>query len=545
MAQLRRMTVHERLRQEIDEQQDHLRAGVPPDRQAAIRALLRAQDRLPHSPGIAPLPDLVTGRRRAILGGNKAIQLCYESTGGDATAAPAPTNNRLDDWGKRFLQECGQLAAAEMVLAHCETGFMRLVENGNGTFDAWIATKRVPTSWRERTDIDWWASWLAARHEPELRALSKPPDTESGDPGHDAFYRRLANVHLQMMAYQLGYPPDAVIDGCTVQTYRDVLSQLIAWALRARDRGEAAAPRSERSLVAAIATALAIDPAVISRAVAAFTLDRERAAYHAAVPGIAAAPLVQVDPNQLVWSVHGLTTEPLLFLTRELKRRAAQEYHNTAYLRETVFRQDLYALFQDKRFVTSVGRIELRRKDGDVRTDIDAVVFDRKTGTLGFFELKSQDPFARSTAELARQRNNVLYANRQISGVLDWLKRHGGDALLSRVDTRTAKTFRVQKVYPFVLGRYLAHFSDGPQPDRRAAWGTWPQLLRLLDGQPFRATDANPVASLFNRLTKDEPLISSPIDLPPHEIAIGAARLIVHPSYAAFQSSPARPRARV
>ena len=257
------------------------------------------------------------------------------------------------------------------------------------------------------------------------------------------------------------------------------------------------------------------------------------------MPGVAAAPLVRLDPSRLVWSVHGLTTEPLLFLTRELKRRAAQEYHNTAYLRELVFRQDLYALFQDKRFVTSAGRIELRRDAGDVRTDIDAVVFDRKTGTLGFFELKSQDPFARSTAELARQRDNVLYANRQISGVLAWLNRHGADALLGRVDSRTAKTFRVQKVYPFVLGRYLAHFSDGPEPDRRAAWGTWPQLLRLLDGQPFRATDANPLASLFTRLTNDVPLIRPPADDAPHEIAIGAARLIVHPSYAAFQASAA------
>ena len=210
------------------------------------------------------------------------------------------------------------------------------------------------------------------------------------------------------------------------------------------------------------------------------------------MPGVAAAPLIRVDPGRLVWSVHGLTTEPLLFLARELKRRFAQEYHNSAYLRESVFRQDLYALFQDKRFVTSAGRIELRRDGGDVRTDVDAVVFDRKTGTLGFFELKSQDPFARSTAESARQRDNVLYANRQVSGVLAWLNRHGADTLLARVDTRTAKTFRVHKVYPFVLGRYLAHFSDGPEPDCRAAWGTWPQVLRLLDGQPLRATERIP-----------------------------------------------------
>jgi hypothetical protein len=378
---------------------------------------------------------------------------------------------------------------------------------------------------------------------PELHTLlAERPDAESSDSGLDAFYRRLANVYVKMMGYQLSYPLDAVIDGCTIQTYRDVLGLLVGWALQARDRGEAAAPRSEHSVVHALASALALDPGVTGQAVAAFTLDRESAAYHAAVPGVAAAPLVRVAPDRLVWSIYGLTTEPLLFLTRELKHRAAQEYHNAAYLREVVFRQDLYALFQDKRFVTSARRIELRREAGDVRTDIDAVVFDRKTGTLGVFELKSQDPFARSNAELVRQRDNVLYANRQISGVLAWLKRHGGDALLSRVDTRTARTFRVQKVYPFVLGRYLAHFSDGPVPDRRATWGTWPQLLRLLDGQPLRATDANPLASLFNRLTKDVPIIHPPADEPSHEIAIGAARLIVHPSYAAFQASVAGER---
>ena len=107
------------------------------------------------------------------------------------------------------------------------------------------------------------------------------------------------------------------------------------------------------------------------------------------------------------------------------------------------------------------------------------------------------------------------------------------------IDSRTARTFRVHKVYPFVLGRYLAHFRDGPEPDRRAAWGTWPQLLRLRDGQPFRATDANPLASLFNRLTNDVPLMRPAADDPPREIGIGGARLIVHPSYAAFQTSAA------
>jgi hypothetical protein len=251
---------------------------------------------------------------------------------------------------------------------------------------------------------------------------------------------------------------------------------------------------------------------VIARAVAAFTVDDENAAYHAAVPGVAAAPLVRIAPDRLVLSLHGLTTEPLFFLTRELRRRDPQDYHNTAHLRETAFRQDLYALFEDKRFVTSQSRIVLRRDDHNARTDLDAVIFDRKTGTLGVFELKSQDPFARSTAELARQRETVLYANRQVSGSLDWMKRHGANELLNRVDQPTAKKFRAQKVYSFVLGRYLAHFNDGAEPDRRAAWGTWPQLLRLLDTQPIRPNDANPIASLFNRLSKDQPVMAVPGD---------------------------------
>jgi hypothetical protein len=523
----------ERLRQLIDEQQRHLREAVPPDRAAALISLVRVRNRLPRPSEFESLPDMVTGHRLAHPGGNKALQLCLEAQGEQARSTAGSPGDDLDVWAEQFLQACGWLAEADLVLTHCETGFMRLIDVGHGTFHAWIATKRPPPGWRERADIDWWASWLARRYEPQRLAL-RPQEQDGPEPA--ALYRQLGSLHLKALAYQLGYPHDAVIGDCTVQAYCDVLVELIAKAFQERDRDQPITPQSEHELVAGIASALAVDPVVIGHAIAAFTLDRENAAYHAGVPGVAAAPLVRIDQDRLVWSIHGLTSEPLLFLTRELRRRNTQEYHNTAWLREDVFRQDLYTLFQDKRFVTSSGRIELRRLGGDIRTDIDAVVFDRKTGTLGVFELKSQDPFARSTAALLRQRDNLLYANRQVSGVLDWLKRHGADEILNRVDSRTAKFFRVQKVYPFVLGRYLAHFGDGPAPDRRAAWGAWPQVLRLLDEQPFRTSEANPLASLFTRLTKEAPLTSLPPFDSPREIAIGSARLIVFPSYAAFKA---------
>jgi hypothetical protein len=61
-------------------------------------------------------------------------------------------------------------------------------------------------------------------------------------------------------------------------------------------------------------------------------------------------------------------------------------------------------------------------------------------------------------------------------------------------------------------------------------------VLRLLDGQPFKANDANPLASLFNRLTKDTPLSRTPIETDSRLIELGDTTLTVHPSYAAYQS---------
>ncbi len=416
---------------------------------------------------------------------------------------------------------------------------MRLEAGRHATLDAWIASKRPPTSWRERADFDWWAGWVA-RTEQSTRGSGTAKEPRI-DLAEGADHHQVATAQVQRMTYQLGYAPDAVIGGSTIQRYLEVLRWLIERALQSRERDSADASHSEDALITALASTLRVDPVGIRNAVAAFTLDAENAAYHAAVPGVAAAPVIRVAPDRVILSLHGLTTEPLRFLTHELRRRDAQEYNNTAHLRETVFREELYALFTDKRFVTSSSRIELRRASGDIRTDIDAVVFDRKTGTLGFFELKSQDPFARSTAELARQRDNFLYANRQVSGVLAWLQPKGAaNELLNRVDRRTAQTFRVHKVYPFVLGRYFAHFTDGPEPDRRAAWGTWPQLLRLLNGQPL--SGANPIATLHTRLTKDPPLIAPPTGGPPTVVAIGDARLTVHPTQASFQASQSERR---
>ena len=514
------MSGQERLRQLIEQRHHELRMTVPSDREAAVLSVLRARGRFLAPTGIDRQPDLVSGTRLADLGGNKALRLCLEPSG-EPRAETNPED--VGRWAEAFLRGCAAVAEAELVLGLCETGYLTLVEDANGSFDCWATTSLMPATWREREDIEWWATWLARQHAVDVAEPVGDPATSTA-------------ALFETMAYQLTLPADASIGGCSMATCREVLRCLIDRALRVHTSGDRVAVVDEVSITEEIARTASLDPTDVRVALAALTVDEERVAWHAAVPAVAAAPLVRLPSGRLALSVYGLTSQPLFFLARELRRRYGDEYHNAAYLREQVFRDDLYTLFQDRRFVTSPGRIKLRRAEGGIRTDIDAAVFDRKTGTLGVFELKSQDPFARSSEELIRQWDNLLAANRQVSGVMTWINRHGGDEILRRFDARTAKTFRVQKVYPFVLGRYLAHFGDGAAPDRRAAWGTWPQMLRLLEEQPARGS-SNPIASLHAMLMRDTPLARASVDLDRQVVDIGLARITVFASHATYRNA--------
>ena len=76
-------------------------------------------------------------------------------------------------------------------------------------------------------------------------------------------------------------------------------------------------------------------------------------------------------------------------------------------------------------------------------------------------------------------------------------------------------------VLPFVLARTLAHFNDGPAPDKRAAWGTWPDVLRLHDAGILAPTTANPLQALFTRLQGWTGDTTPPPETPPRTLRLG------------------------
>ncbi len=543
------MTPLDCCRQLLAEVSTDIAATLPPDRARALLALLRAGEAMASSvdpPAARP-------------GWNLALRLCLERQGDEDGEIPA-ADASLAAWAERFLADCDRLARADRALAQCVSGYLQMEQRTPRSFVAWATSRRLSTEQRERADFDWWSAQLTRQvaprldalliERPQIRALVGQGDTPTtelddygaGDPTVARYYRQIGAAYVARFACQHCYPADTEVGGATFGWYTEMLALLIGWLhherdLRATGGDDAPAPRDERALIAALSVALGSDQESVGRALQSFILDRENAAYHSTLPGGAAPPLIRLDAGRVVWSARGLLGEPLIFLARELRRRHTQEYHNSAHLREGVFRRDLYLLFSDKRFVTSAGRVELKRH-GEARTDLDALVFDRKTGTLGVFELKAQDPFARSVEERRRQRDNFFHANRQVAAILEWVQRHGPDDLLSRFDERTAKRFRVQKVLVFVLGRYAAHFTDGPEPDRRAAWGSWPQVLQTVGDGPFDADSRNPLGTLFARLRDATPL-GAPASAESETISVGGLDLRIYPSFAAMRLAEA------
>ena len=566
------LSKQEQLRQLLDEQQEHIRQAFPIYKSSAIIALTRARDwhYLSSQDTLYPATQDTTPRSPYLFssGWQKALQLCFNDAAESPYVSPLDTDNALDNWADHVLLDCDRLTADEQVLAYCETGFMRMQQGEQKDFYAWVASKNMPTEWREREDIDWWTNALARTYEREMQELAVEKASiqqqldafvrqwqvdgtvYSTTQAIDDYYRRLGMLRVKSMACHFLYPAHTLIGGCTVELYSNFLAILISYALKHLDLCRAfvvqhpscslrtllTPPQSTATLIEALSETLEVEREVIHRVVDAYSLSHENVSYHCSVASTPAPLLLRLDEQHLIWSLAGLLTEPFFFLARELKRRYSYEYNNASHIREEVFRQDLYHLFSDKRFVRSADNIELKGVQGDLTTDVDALIFDRKTGVLALFELKSQDPFAYSRQERIRQRDYFYNASKQVLACVQWLNRNGANALLTRLDAKQVKHLKVQKTYIFVLGRYLAHFFDGPAFDRRAAWGTWSQMLRLVHEASFGAEEANPIQSLHNKLMKDTPLMLAEPVFDVQEITIGESIVYVYPDFQTYKN---------
>ncbi len=169
---------------------------------------------------------------------------------------------------------------------------------------------------------------------------------------------------------------------------------------------------------------------------------------------------------------------PFVDVTRHLRLHCRGDWDRAVDSREEVFRADLARLFAGPRFNVLPSGVPLRRVDGTVLTDVDAVVFDTMSGSLALVQLKWHDVFAHSLRERESRRRNLLAATEWVSRVSDWLGERSDADVARQFGVRGSVAGEIRKPVLLVVARNAARFSGSHTYDSRSAWLSWPELVR-------------------------------------------------------------------
>jgi hypothetical protein len=201
----------------------------------------------------------------------------------------------------------------------------------------------------------------------------------------------------------------------------------------------------------------------------------------------------------------GTMLNPYTDLVRSLRRRHRTDWDRAVAGREAIFRNDLRQLFAEPRFVIPTSGATLRRRDGSVLTDIDAVVLDQQTGTLALMQLKWFDIVGFSLRERHSRHMNLVRANDWIAKVNRWLEERDTPQLAA--DLRISLPANARPLV-FVINRYGTRFARTEADGSSAAWMGWARLVKRI-GQ--LRSEPDPIARLHSECQhRTEPPATAP-----------------------------------
>ncbi len=496
------------------------------------------------------LDDLYT------FGWNKALSLFLDDAVKHFGVPLVPSIRESMDWADSVLQHCGRLSMCEFLTDLCRAGLATVLHSEKDRYVFTYVADPIGMEAIEREEFHWLRNFivdlqqgvyeeLSLNHQAVrqlMRKLVKPWREHfisyTTTPEIDAHYEALGILHAQQMFGQDSFPGEAEFGGQEFNLYRATVGVLAGWTLKhigfclallednpgIELRNIICTFQPIEKLAWYLAEALDVEMGVALQGLQSVLLDTDNKRYHCGIPVGPSPPLIMIGDGQVLRSVAGCLSTPFYFMLRELKRRYPSDWDRAVNMREDVFRKELYQLFPGRRFVKATGNVKIKM-DNKVATDIDAVVLDTKTGVLGLFQLKWQDAFGYSMREReSRKRNLYRSIGKWIDVVQDWISGGGALELARTLVPADCEGRGVKDIKMFVLGRNFAHFSGADIPDERAAWGMWPQVLRLAS-QEYKMM--NPLGWLYESLKKDSPLTKEIPQLDDHDFRIGKTRIEV------------------
>lgn len=251
----------------------------------------------------------------------------------------------------------------------------------------------------------------------------------------------------------------------------------------------------EDELTAGIADWTGMSKKRVASAIAAVTL-RASEAHYLAQHTMAQVPLlVSFENDTVLRPVASVGRNPLITTTNLLVSRAPGIRDALDARREEWLRNDLYALFQGRRYLCVDGNIRLRDGSKTI-TDLDAVVFDKTAGDLAIFQLKWQDYFTNDVRALrSRSKNLVKQIDTWAEKVSAWILERSVADLGRTMRINPKKHGAILRVFLFAISRTAArvHGYGYTSEHEGLAIANWPQFLRV-------RREIGPVDQVFPRI---------------------------------------------
>ena len=515
------------------------RSWQAPVRRAALLEICRAIDTIVLS-ARRQEDDVVEFCRQ---GANKAISLFVDQSCQEQRAPMFPSDDRTIQWAFSVVQHCGRIALCEKLLDYERAGLGKFIHN-NGELLFEYTPKYVGLEAIENDESKWILDEVADLQEPALNLLNsvQPGIHErmkelvycwaghfigyNTAPEIDQFFDQRGLLASQRMFGHDVFADDAVFGGRPFWFYREGVRTLVGWAIKhIHFAAVLQSLRPDLRIQNLMTVTVDIDRVASELACALRATEKDASqvlsllevnlgnATQLLVNGHAPPPLLRVSSEQFLKVVSGFLIEPLQVMLRNLRSQYQDDWDRAVNDRESRFRDELLQLFPQDCLVRFPTGISLK-KAAQRFTDIDAVVFDKKSGVVGLFQLKWQDAFGHSMRERgAKMKNFSREAQRWIDAVVIFL----ANATQAEICQMLGLSRRPFQYRLFVIGRYFAHFSGDTTPDNRAAWIVWPQLIRLAKKV---ADSDNPIEELYSAAIADSP-INRPVSVPASTFRLG------------------------
>lgn len=509
-----------------------------PDRQMAVIQLVRTMDYYL----LGSLFDIEEQRESLIsfcYGFSTAFYIFYEDLVLNERFPFFPNNQGVFSWANSLLKYSSKLASVKLSIEHSRTNLAKVEYNGNDEFLFTYPNKIVGVESLEKMEFFWIADYKRRKNNEGYEALEEKAESIHKMMGEnsfildeyfigyntttqvDDFYLKLSELELSIKLGFDSFPLKTLFDGIPFKVYLDALNIFNSLSLKhlgyvtsqLKKGGKVDSVNllqyvmQKSDVEKTLIEKMGVDMRTSEKLLDILTLGKSKKSLIFSKVDGAFPPFIEISKKHVLFFHSGFKAEPVMFLLDGLKSRYQKDWDRALDSREGIFRSELYSFFTNDRFI-KIDRPIIIKVSGRVLTDIDGFIYDKITGTLALFQLKWQEPFANSMFERnSRKRNFERESDHWINLIEGWLESKTSNELAASFGLKSELLKEYKKSILFIIGRNFAHFSGDAPPNEGAAWGLWPQIVRLLHENTY--SDNDPLLWFHKLLKQDNPVAKS------------------------------------